>query len=111
VKDFLDNYPVPDPPPPPVDHAERAKVKTAGSMLLVDRTVCKYDPRNPCGHDHSGPVFRPDPALDEIGVGWTVQHTPRNLNAHKVDQRCVVCWERVPDLREHECQVMVVLNG
>lgn len=117
-------HPVPQPPAPPVEHdtafeafsdsrvhAARTPFGGRRSMSLVDPTICKFDPQNDCGHDHAGPIFRPQPDLDEIGVGWTVQHTPQRLDAWKVDKRCVVCWERAADLRGHTCQVLAVLNG
>lgn len=108
-RDFMSTHPVPDPPAPPVDYTKT--VHTARSMTIVDPTVCRFDPRNPCDHEHAGPIFRPQPDLDESGVGWTVQHTPKNFDAWKVDKRCVLCWKRVPDLSDHTCQVIAVLNG
>lgn len=123
LDDFLAAFPVPQPPPgeePPRDtaldamaettsqHAARTPMGGRRTMEIVSRAVCRF----PCtDHDHSEPEFRPQPDLDEIGVGWTVQHTPKDPNRHKVPQRCVLCWTEVPDLREHECQVAVVISG
>jgi hypothetical protein len=124
LSDFMSAHPVPDPPVEKVErdtsfeafaaarvHATHTPFGGRRSMRLVDPAVCKFDPANDCGHDHAGPIFRPQPDLDEIGVGWTVQHTPQRLDAWKVDKHCVLCWECVSDLREHTCQVAVVLNG
>lgn len=124
-RDFLNIHPVPQPPEPekprdvPWDtfsetaqaHAGATPISGRRSMGLVDPTVCRYDPQNPCDHNHSSPQFRPQPELDEIGVGWTVQHIPKDRTAHVVAQRCILCSEEHSDLREHDCQVMAVVNG
>lgn len=120
--DFLGFHPVPRPPVPEATpdptgdafgDAKRYAVDTPfggkGSMLLVDRSVCKY----PCKvHDHgTGPVFQPQPDMDEVGVGWTVQHMPLDPSRSQVDKRCVLCWTLEADLTEHDCLVLAVVNG
>lgn len=108
LSDFIAAHPTPDPPPGRVDHAAAAKVKTAGSMRLVDNTVCRVGCTD---HNHTSPIFIPQPDLDEALVGWTPQHIPRDPNRHVVPKRCVLCWVQCDDLSEHACSVMEVLGG
>ena len=124
LSDFVATRPTTQPPreQPPADpvldafgdarqHAAGTPLRGRGrSMKLVDNTVCRYPCQIP-GHNHQQPVFRPQPDLDEVGVGWTVQHVPHDRNRSKVPQRCVVCWTETDDLREHVCTVMEVVNG
>jgi hypothetical protein len=81
------------------------------SMRLVDPTVCRVDLDNPCDHDHSSPVFTPDPALDETHVGWTAQHIPRKVDGYKVAMHCVLCWKLESELALHDCPVGVLVYG
>lgn len=125
LNDFFAQHPVPQPPPeevkrdPVLDaigettatHAAGTPFRGRGrSMQLVDRTVCRFPCQVP-GHNHVAPIFRPEPELDEAGVGWTVQHVPTDFTRHHVPKRCVLCAEECDDLREHVCQVEAVLYG
>lgn len=105
LRDFFSTHPVPE---APVKTDPVPRVRTARSMNIVDRTVCRAGCTE---HEHVGPVFTPDPELDEVGVGWTVQHMPSDPNRHKVPQRCVLCWAVADDLAEHECEVLALVSG
>jgi len=74
-------------------------------MRIVDDSVCKVGCQE---HEHVGPVFTPQPDLDEIGVGWTTQHVPRDRTRHIVPKKCIFCWG---DLADHSCKVLEVIRG
>lgn len=101
----MSGHPVPN---PPVRPAGPAQVHTARSMKLVDNTVCKVGCQE---HAHVQPVFRPDPQLDETGVGWTAQHIPTDTSRHIVAKKCIFCWEQTDDMSAHVCRVLEVVNG
>lgn len=107
LDDFFALHPTPNPPPKETDH-NAPSVRTSGSMRLVDNTVCRVGCTE---HNHNQPEFRPQPDLDEVGVGWTVQHVPRDPHRSVVPFRCVVCWAETDDLLAHVCPVMEVVRG
>lgn len=102
LNDFMSTHPVPD---APVKVDKTPRVRTAGSMRLVDNTVCKVGCTD---HEHVGPTFVPDASLDEVGVGWTAQHIPTDPGRHLVPKKCIFCWEA---LDGHACRVVEVVNG
>lgn len=121
LSDFDSGHPVPPPPvaeqpaDPTGDAFDDARVYAretpfggkGRSMRLVDPKVCKF----PCtDHNHTDPVFTPQPDLDESLVGWTTQHVPTDRRG-AIAKHCVLCWELHEDLSQHQCLVEALLNG
>lgn len=123
--DFLGNHPVPRAPvkvvrDPTIEafrdetshRAARTPTATqrrSGFRLEVAQQpckagACKHPPGTLCGNVD----FEPDPSLDEIGVGWTAQHIPREKR-EAVPVRCILCWAETPYLEQHACEVLALL--
>lgn len=116
ISDFFGEFTVLQPPadkPSPAQMHQRYMREEFGApvsfgqrmQLEVTTMPCKVGQcPHPPGH-HVGPLYDPDAGIDETAVGWTVQHVPGDLNRHKVLLGCILCGEKMLDLREHECLV------
>lgn len=125
ISDFMGERPVPRPPVKVVrdptgesfrettsQHAARTPVggRRSGLRLEVAQQpcragACKHPPGTLCG----APSYEPDPSLDEVDVGWTVQHIRGRVDP--ISYHCILCWEPTEHLELHDCAVLGVLNA
>lgn len=68
--------------------------------------ACRHPPGTLCGSVE----WQPDPNLDEIGVGWTAQHIPKD-GRKPVSVHCILCWELDEHPELHDCAVLELLNS
>lgn len=116
ISDFMeDRQPLQPPAAPPTKEDIRRYEITSefGSPVAMGQRALLEVQTPPCtlnncphppGH-HVGPLYEPDPGIDESLKAWTVQNIRTDPHAHEVIQLCILCGEGEDDLRQHDCVV------